>query len=270
MSAETYLGSAGVWVSLIDGHTVNPIDEWPDATTTGVPDGVTLTPSGPVTTSADGEVIDALDITGTVIIGHDDVTLKQCRITVDQLNFAAISGSGANAVVQDCEIIGGAGTQGSYNGVQLAGSGAQILRCNIHNFENGVSFTGNSQTLQDSYIHDLYATYAGATPHYDGTECGAGSGFAVHHNRILNAQGQTSAVNFTGDFGNIDTVTITNNYLSGGTYTIYLDPKTNTITQVTLDYNTLLHDAVYGPLASGASYAHAPTGNVYTDGSPAF
>lgn len=241
---------------------------FPDTTNTGVPAGVVLTGSGPVTTTADNQVIDSLDITGQLTVKHNNVTVKRCRITTNQIDDAAVKGSGTGATIQDCEVLGGSGQLGSYNGIQLPA--VTILRCNLHNFENCVEIMSGS-TVQDTYIHDLWATYPGAAPHYDGIECQSGSNMTVHHCHIVNTNINTSCINFSGDGGNITNITITDNLLDGGDFCIYLDPKSNSITGVTLDDNRFGRDQQYGVLYDkGAVYTHTPAGNVYdNDGSPA-
>lgn len=240
---------------------------WPDATNTGYsPTGVTLTThSGTLTTTAANQTFDSLDITGQVIDNFGGMTLTRSRITVNQINDAAIKGSGTGSLIQDCEIRGSAtALQGSYNGVQLGT--VTVNRCNIYNFENPIQcMSGDS--IQNSYIHDLNATYAGAAPHYDGSECQSGTGMTINHCTIDTApQNQNSCINFSCDSGAISTVTITNNLLRGGNFVVYLDIKTHTITGVTLDNNRFGRTQQFGTLDdTGASYVHAASGNVYDD-----
>ncbi|WP_168202741.1 right-handed parallel beta-helix repeat-containing protein [Georgenia wutianyii] len=51
------------------------------AVTAGVPDGTTLTPSGSLTITEDGTVIDGLDVHGNIHIKADDVTIMNTRVT---------------------------------------------------------------------------------------------------------------------------------------------------------------------------------------------
>lgn len=263
--------TAGALLSAVAGGTVinawaNPSAfGWPDLTNTGVPTGTSLTThAGSLTTTANNQVIDSLDISGQLLINHTGVSFTKCKLTVEQINDAAVKGSGTGALVQDCTIIGSAtAAQGSYNGVQLPG--CVIQRCNISRFENPVEFASGS-TLEDSYLHDLQATYAGAAPHYDGVECQSGTSMVVNHNTIDCQQSQNSAVNFSCDSGAISSVTITNNLLRGGNFALYLDPKASTLTLITVDNNRFGRTQQFGPLANnGASFTHTPAGNVYDD-----
>ena len=96
---------------------------YPDATTTGVPPGVTLNPyNGDITINTPGTVISGLKITGTVYINADNVTIKDCSITSTGYNVVNIKSGVSGAVVENCEINGtGNGPQGQ-TGIGGAGN----------------------------------------------------------------------------------------------------------------------------------------------------
>jgi Ca2+-binding RTX toxin-like protein len=121
-------------------------------------------------------------------------------------------------VVQDCEINGvGSGNDGS-NGISGQGT---FLRNNIYNVENGINVTGSNTIIQDNYIHNLLAS---GSPHYDGIQIDGGeSNVTVSHNTIINDYGQTSAVMIDNYFGPINNISVDNNVLVGGGYTVYAD-----------------------------------------------
>src|SRR5262245_41394421 len=75
---------------------------FPDASNTGVPPGVTLTPSGSITINTAGAVVSGLDITGGVIITAPNVTLVNC--TVRATGFAGIVVQASGAVIENCEV----------------------------------------------------------------------------------------------------------------------------------------------------------------------
>jgi len=107
---------------------------WPDATNTGVPAGVTLTPSGDVIITQAGAVVSGLNITGSVYIRADNVTLENCKITSGGWAGVTIDSGVKGAVVQNCTIDGtgrapdGTGNQG------IMGSGTFIGN-NIHGIQ---------------------------------------------------------------------------------------------------------------------------------------
>lgn len=191
--------------------------KWPDETNTGVPAGTALTPSGNLVITKPGTVIARLDIQGAVDINAPDVTLKESRIRAARFDVVRIKPGMTGVVIQDCEIDGiGVGNDGS-NGIRGAGT---FLRNNIHRVENGITLDGRA-IVQDNYIHDLLAS---GSPHYDGLQIDGGvSNVLIRRNTIINQHAQTSAVMIDNYFGPIDDITVDNNRLIGGGYTVYSD-----------------------------------------------
>ncbi|MDB5605253.1 MAG: hypothetical protein JWP25_2153, partial [Bradyrhizobium sp.] len=112
-----------------------PTGGWPDATNTGLPAGVTLTPSGDLVITKAGTVISGLNITGTVTIQAANVTLENCKITSSSYFVVNVAAGVTGAVVQNCEINGLGGTSGN---VGINGQGTFVGN-NIYNVENGIN-----------------------------------------------------------------------------------------------------------------------------------
>jgi hypothetical protein len=187
---------------------------WPDATNTGVPAGVTLTPSGALVINTPGAVIQGLNITGNVIINAPNVTLLNCKITSGANYVVEISKGIAGTVIQNCEI----DNQGA-GGVGISGQGTFIAN-DIHGCVDGINIWGDNSVIQGNYIHGE-AGPAGA--HFDSIQADGGfSGLTIDHNTVINEQGQTSAIMLDNYWGPIDNVKIDNNLLVGGGYTVYL------------------------------------------------
>lgn len=196
---------------------------WPDATNTGVPDGVTLLPSGDIVVTTPGTVISGLDIKGTVYIDADNVTIQNSKITSNSFSAVQIKEGSRGVVVQDNEINGvGTNNEGS-SGITGAGT---FLRNNIYNVENGLNIGPGSGTLiEGNYIHDLKAS---GSPHYDGIQIDGGqSDTIVRHNTVINDYTQTAAVMIDNYFGPVTNILVTDNLLVGGGYTIYSDGQFN-------------------------------------------
>lgn len=192
---------------------------WADATNTGVPAGVTLTASGDLIITKAGTVISGLDIHGTVYIDAPNVTLIDCKVTSASFSVVQIAQGVTGAVVQNCEINGvGTGNDGS-NGINGQGT---FIGNNIYNVENGINVTGAS-VIQNNYIHGLQAS---GSPHYDGIQIDGGvSNVTISHNTVINQWGQTSAIMIDNYFGPISNISVDNNLLSGGGYTVYTDAQ---------------------------------------------
>ena len=212
------------------------ISGFPDAATTGVPAGVTLTASGGLVINTPGVVIEGLAISGMVTINADNVTLKNCTITSGSWAVVNITSGSTGVVVQDCEINGlnAEGVRG------ISGQGT-FLRNDIHNTEDGIYLTGSNTLIQDNYIHDLQSNWSG--PHYDGIATDGGvSNITIRHNTIINSHGQTSALMLSNYFGSVTNVVVDNNWLEGGGYTVYSDGQFNngTISGVSFTNNYLV------------------------------
>lgn len=196
-----------------------PSAGYPSAANTGVPAGITLSNSGSLTVDTPGAVIDALNISGTVAINASNVTLKRSRITGSGYAMIRVADSAQNVLIQDVEI-NGSGLSGSGNSGGVIGP-ATVQRANIWGVENGL-VPGSGSALSDNYIHGLAAP---GSPHIDGIQIDGGlSNITIEHNTIdMQEWSQTSAVMIDNYFGPIDTVSVNNNRLLGGGYTVYSD-----------------------------------------------
>jgi hypothetical protein len=225
-------------------------NDWPSAANTGVPAGITLTtvtstsrlPAGvtinrygDLIVDAPGVVLSGFDIRGSVYINAANVTLINSKVTAGGDYVIRIASGVTGTLVQNTTIDGtGSGPEGSKG---IAGSGTFIAN-NISNVEDGIFLLGDKDTLiQDNYIHDLKAA---GSPHYDGIQIeGSVSNVIIRHNTVINDYGQTSALMIDNYFGPISNITVDNNLLVGGGYTIYVDGQFNggSITGVSITDN---------------------------------
>jgi Right handed beta helix region len=240
---------------------------WPGAGNTGWRHtGVSLTPfscSGGVTEiTRSGTVIDGKDIRCGLLIRADNVTVRRSRVvTATEIPIRTEDGRRGARII-DTEIDGSPGGCIAAIGYE----GWTAIRVDIHGCGDGVRIETGS-TLQDSWIHDFWdGTVNGQQvddPHHDGAQSTGGSGMTIRHNRIDNPKDQTSCILIGGEFGAPSNVLIENNYLNGGNYSIYLDPKgSNRV----IRNNVFTRNHVYGPLRLEGTYTF--TGNRYTDGAP--
>jgi hypothetical protein len=242
---------------------VADISTFPDATTTGVPAGVTLTPSSSLVINTPGTVIEGLDIKGSVIINAPNVTLKNCKVTSSGDNVVLIKPKITGGVIKNCEIDNLSG-----GGQCIAGQGT-FLRNNIHDCADGIDVRGDNTVIQDNFIHRMNGT---ADSHLDGIQADGGfSNLTINHNTVINEQNQTSAVMLNNYWGPIDTVTITNNLLVGGGYTVYINEVAKgqasggTVTNVTIK-NNRIGRGFWGTFDVRSELGNAPiiSGNIGT------
>lgn len=232
---------------------------FPDASNTGVPAGTTLTTvNGDVHTTSNGQIINAMDIHGTLWIDNSNVTVKNTKVTGGGGSSWAINvGSNTNVtgvVVQDCTIDAGKSDQGG-----ITGEGFSIYRCDISNGENAARPGGNA-LIQDCYMHTFRSSSSG--PHYDGVEVYSGTGSKIVHNTIILDQDETSTVNVQADFGNISGTVIDHNLLDGGGWMLNIRTNSGPVTGTQITNNRLGDNAGLGYGAINDGTYSAITGNV--------
>jgi hypothetical protein len=202
--------------------TGTPGGGFPDATTTGVPAGVTLTAyTGPTTVPAN-TTISGKDITGCLVIGGDGVTIVNSRVHGDCAYVVDSYGhTGTPLKITDSEVYctGDGGTGVGEENVTL-------LRVNIHSCENGLD-VNTKFSVTDSYIHDLYQS---DVAHSDGAQIWAkATGLLFEHNTIYAGgnyngtivNGTSSIIMPQSADGGVINSTVDDNQFSGGAYSLY-------------------------------------------------
>jgi hypothetical protein len=183
----------------------------------GLPAGVALTPSGPLTITTPGAVIDSLDIAGCVRVQADNVTIIRSRVTCDGAAAAITQSGGALGLnVVESLVQGGS--------VDPAGAGVwsdqayAVIRSEIRNVTDGV-FLGSWGTIEGSWVHDLTARPG---EHNDLVQMTGGANAFVRNNLLEHRRDQTAAVMIKSDLGPIDNVIIENNVIAGGGFGVYV------------------------------------------------
>lgn len=210
--------------------------EYPSQADTGVPAGTTLRASGSLTITTPGTVIDGYDIAGTVAVRANDVTIRNSRIRGAAWWLVEVSDGLTGVTIDHCEL-DGRGSSGLENSMGVAGP-ATVRSSNIYAVENGIT-PGSGSVIEGNYIHDLLAP---GDPHYDGIQIDGGlANITIQHNTIINPHDQTSAVMIDNYFGAVDNITVSDNYLAGGGYTVYSDGqfRSDPITDVSFINNAM-------------------------------
>lgn len=82
----------------------------PGPTNTGLPKGTTLAPSGSITVKKVGQIVEWLDIAGTITVLANDVTIRKVHIkTGDYYPIRYFDDDNTGLVVEDSEIEGTSG-----------------------------------------------------------------------------------------------------------------------------------------------------------------
>lgn len=230
-----------------DPEDASPRDR-PGPHNTGVPAGTQLSPSGPLSITEDGAVLDALDVTGRILIRADDVVIRRSRIHSDGDGFGIRVMEGS-VTIEDTEI------HGFEYGIVFGSYTAR--RVDIHSMGADGVILGSNSTLEDSYIHDLTPA-PGA--HADGaqlTNAGAenivvrGNTIDLASPEVHSGYGGNSAIILKPDLGDLGSggIVVEDNFLNGGNYTLYLtnDAQGRELAGVTIRNNRFGRVHRYGP-----------------------
>ena len=188
---------------------------FPGPTNTGVPAGTVLRASGSITTSADGQVIDAMDVQGSIRVEHNNVTIKRTRIRQSGGQAITMNPSRTNLVIEDCELDGTGNTDGAS---AVGDSNFTIRRCNVHHFGEGPRTNGNN-LVEDNWFHD-FLNFVAQGAHQDVVQITGGSNIVLRHNTMDIAVDGANAAVMMGTYPGSD-ITVENNLLAGGGYTVY-------------------------------------------------
>jgi hypothetical protein len=208
-----------------------------------------LTPSGSITVTTDGAVIDAMDVTGCIDVSASNVTIKRTRIRGGGCYEPIKVISGKNLQVFDTEIDG---QRSATCAVSIGYSDYSLTRVNAYGCSDGPRLAGTGPILiQDSWIHDL-SNLPG--DHGDGIQAYGlnGGTVTVRHNTIV---GGTNAAFFTAD-GATGDMYIDNNLMSGGGYTLRVYDNLVRVTNNLIVKNTY----EYGPVAAYSNPGAADPG----------
>lgn len=187
---------------------------YPDASNTGVPAGTTLTPSASIVAHT-GDVISGKDVTGSIEVVGNNVTIKNTRVTNqgDTSNAIRVDSGVTGTLIEDSTLRGQASSNAIQYGVANSGNGTRGLRLQMYNCSECWSGIG---LLQDSYaISDGVITGA----HYEAVYLPGGTTDPadLEHNTLLNPHNQTAGI-FGDDhaWGPMHNVTINDNLVAAG------------------------------------------------------
>ena len=238
LAAFLVAGPAGASTSSANGIPAG----FPTTSNSGIPAGTALknvpgqVSSGPgwawnkadgyLQVTGNGANLTGLRLSGTVNVSASNVTLKDLSITVGGDSSAGDSygvtlDHTANVTIEDSNIQGTNTTTGrmgeGIKDVYTDSTGTQVLNNNIQKTDTAIQLYQG--VIKGNYIHNLGLIDG---DHVNGiTTNGDTKPLDIENNTILNKFGQTDAIGLFQDSGIVANVTINNNYLAGGGYTIY-------------------------------------------------
>jgi hypothetical protein len=202
---------------------------WPGTTNTGVPAGVVLTNTTGRTITTANTIIDGQNITGSITINTTGVIIRNSKI-----NYTGSGGGGSGAIkvlanatatIENVEING----QGAvHTCVWHEGSSIVVRKVNCHDVEDGMfswglntgsAISGNNFTIEDNYIHNLRGNESNG--HYDGWQTEGAANGLIRHNTFYTSTDGTSLIAIWNTHKNSTDITVENNLMAGGGFSIY-------------------------------------------------
>ena len=249
---------------------------FPSAADTG-PGTTRLTPhSGNLEIRRNGEVIDGWDLTGSLDVYANDVTIVDSRI--DSANWWAVNlrpgHTGLRILHSQLTGTPGAGPDNGGEDYAVSNMGAGDIEVgwdDVSVFADALSM-GNGY-IHDDYVHDLvpFVNRAGFYAHMDAVISDGDDtlGLLIQHNTLINSaplgKGPTSAVGLLPNTGPVSDTTVEDNWLAGGSYALYAGgPRANHVVVTGNVFSTEVakFSGYYGVVADWNS---AGIGNVWSD-----
>jgi hypothetical protein len=202
---------------------------YPDATNTGVPPGTALTSeSQNISVSKAGTTIKDIALNGEISVEANNTTIEDSEITVEGTQTCGKSCGGrgiwikpgvTGTVIKHVTCHGAAATGVNVTQYCIMSNDSDTTIEYLHAYYCTECLAG-AMDLSESFIDETGAVIP--EEHYEDIYYGGGAGpLIVNHNTMLNPNGQTAVVFASVDFGDQTTLTITNNLMAGGGYTLY-------------------------------------------------
>ncbi|MGH3188258.1 MAG: hypothetical protein ACRDPY_11815 [Streptosporangiaceae bacterium] len=257
---------------------------YPDGTNTGVPSGMTLksVPSqissgpgwsynaagGDVVVTGSGTVLSGLYIPYNLVIEASNVTVDDVQVVAGG-NFGIELEHTTGVTIENSTVSGQNSATGrvGYAIYDVYGdsTGMVINADNISYFKTAIQM--NTGLIENNYIYN--PGYV-AGDHTNGIfDNGGTEPMTIKNNTIFNNLSQTDDISLDAESANapVANKTIENNFLAGGSYTIYGgDSLGNTISNIVIEGNRFgqLYYSRSGQYGADAYFATAGTGNVWS------
>jgi hypothetical protein len=253
---------------------------FPTAATTGPRSTPDSRQSGDITIRTDGTVIDGWNLTGSLDIYANDVTVVDSSIT--STNWWGVnlrSGyHGLRVLHSRITAVPGKGLDNGgedYAVSNMGTSSVEVGWSDISVFGDALSM--GQGDLHDNYVHDLapFVNLSGQWQHLDPViSDGGGSGqLVIRHNTLLNSvgvdHGASAAVGLYPDTGTVNNAVVDSNWIAGGAYALYGGGPGSTGIKVTHNVFSDQYHPACGYYGVVAYWNAGGAGNVWTDNTTA-
>jgi hypothetical protein len=257
---------------------------FPDASSTGPRGALAAHNTGALSINTDGTTISGWDITGSLDIYANNVTIIDSRIT--STNWWGINlRSGYHGLRVLHSTITAVPGKGPDNGGEdyavsnMGDSSVEVGWSNISIYGNALSMgQGN---LHDNYVHDItpFRNQGGEWQHADAliSDGGNSGSLTIRHNTLLNPvgvdQGASASVGLFADTGTVSNATVDGNYLAGGAYALYCGGAGSTNIRITNNVFSSQYHSNSGVYGAVTAWNAGGAGNVWSnnrmsDGTP--
>lgn len=264
---------------------------FPTSTTTGVPKGTPMktvpgqvssgpgwawnTSGGYLEVSGNGATLTGLKVNGNIDVSANNVTINHVKVNCGGDGSMGISLRHTTGTTIENSNINGLNTTSNRLMVGVKDIYGDATATTVEN--NSFTKTATDVQIYTGTIQNNYMAEHGMITgdHINGvTTNGDDQPLLIQHNTILNNYGQTDAVGLFQDFSDVSNVTINDNFLAGGGYTIYggtgaYGPTSAiVITNNTISTMYYPHGGYYGPATAynPAGTGNTWSGNTYTNG----
>jgi hypothetical protein len=224
--------------------------------------------SGSLTVTQPGTVIDGADVSGTITVKADDVTIRNSRVRTGG-RYGVIALESVRGLVVEDVTIEGTGW-GCSAGIGPDGSWV-LRRSEISGCVDGIKVRSD-QVVEANWVHGLRTGYQpdGSWAHNDALQSTSGSNVTIRGNNfeVDWGAGANGAVMMSSNFGSLSDYRLEGNRFAGGQFVVsirdqgYGDPRDIVITNNTWVYG----DWHYGPTNFEGTTVALGTGNRYDNG----
>ncbi|WP_055525414.1 hypothetical protein [Streptomyces graminilatus] len=249
---------------------------FPDADSTGPRISLKPKKAGNWAIRTDGLVIRGQDITGSLDIYANDVTVIDTKVTSD--NWWGINlrpgFSGLKVLHSTITAVPGKGPDNGgvdYAVSNMGASSIEVGWCDVSVFGDALSMgQGN---IHDNYVHDIepFINLGGEWQHTNSVISGGGNTghLIIRHNTLLNPtglkEGASGSVGLFADTGVVRNVTVDDNWMAGGAYALYGGSTGATGIRVTGNIFSTEYHPTSGGYGVVAHWNEGGAGNVWRD-----